>query len=235
MSEFAGDYYQVHDRVIHFRSQMLQLNGSPLDDISDDEHAEGTLNTIHQLIGNLKQHGYGIHLSVSGGRRLMGLLASSVAALHFERDDHVWHLYTPKEIQQQADEGALMHVPVTSGIKLIQVPFTPGGDYASSSANTFRSAESERQEQMDAQEHDRCQSVVDRLTPRQLDVLRAFAQGLSQQGVSQALNISMKTVDNHKSVILDHCREIWHIDVSERTGYHFLHTTFEKYFNNRPR
>ena len=78
-AEFAGDYYQPAQRTIHFHSQILELADQPIDDIVDDDHADGTLNTIHHLIGDLKRQGYRIHLSLSGGRRLMSLLAISVA------------------------------------------------------------------------------------------------------------------------------------------------------------
>ena len=47
------DYYKAADRVIHFRSHVLQLDGEPINDIVDNDHADGTLNTIHQLIGDL--------------------------------------------------------------------------------------------------------------------------------------------------------------------------------------
>src|SRR5256885_12181971 len=51
--------------TIPFHSQILGFNGQPIDDIVDDDHADGTLDTIHHLIGNLKREGYHIHLSVS--------------------------------------------------------------------------------------------------------------------------------------------------------------------------
>ncbi len=122
-AEFVGDHYKVADRVIHLRSHVLQLDDQPIDDIVDDSHADGTLNTIHQLIGDLKRQRYRIHLSITGGRRLMSLLATSVATLNFDRHDHIWHLYTPKEIQEKAHDGAIMHIPTDAGVKLIQGPF----------------------------------------------------------------------------------------------------------------
>ncbi|MEO8970201.1 MAG: CRISPR-associated ring nuclease, partial [Ktedonobacteraceae bacterium] len=91
-AEFASDYYKVTERAIHFRSHVLYLDHNPIDDITDDTHADGTLDTIHRLISDLKRKGYHIHLSVTGGRRLMSLLAISVAALNFDRHDHIWHI-----------------------------------------------------------------------------------------------------------------------------------------------
>ena len=70
-AEFTGKPYHVAQRPIEFHSQALQLNEKPIDDIVDDLHADGTLNTIHQLLGDIKRQGSHIHLSVTGGRRLM--------------------------------------------------------------------------------------------------------------------------------------------------------------------
>src|ERR1051326_2996802 len=107
-AEFAGDYYRAADRVIHFRSQVLQLDGEPINDIIDDGHADGTLNTIHKLIGDLKRQGHLIHLSFTGGPRLMSLLAIPVASFNFDRHDHIWHIYTPDHIVEQVRDGKMM-------------------------------------------------------------------------------------------------------------------------------
>ena len=232
MGEFAGDYYQAKDRIVHFRSHMLMSDGNPLDDIQGEDHADGTLDTFFQLISDLKHRQYRIHLSVTGGRRLMGLLALSAAALKFDPDDRIWHLYTPDDVQAQADSGAVMHMPLNRGIKLIPTPYIFPGTYSYSSADSFHIAEREQRSQLDAQQADRCRHVVEQLTTRQLEVLRAFAAGLSQHEVSNKLSIASKTVDRHKATILDLCREFWMIDVDDknRLGYHFLYKNFATYF-----
>src|SRR4051812_3639488 len=48
--EFANDYYQAGKRTVHLRSHVLQYEGQPLDDIRNDQHADGVLDTIHHLI-----------------------------------------------------------------------------------------------------------------------------------------------------------------------------------------
>jgi CRISPR-associated protein Csx14 len=231
LGEFAGDYYQAQDRIVHFRSCMLMHDNNPIDDIQDGDHVEGTLNTIFQLINELKRQQYRIHLSVSGGRRLMGLLALSAASLTFDADDRIWHLYTPDDVQAQVDSGAIMHMPLDGGIKLIPTPYIFPGSYSYSSADSFSLAEREQRAQLDALQSDRCRHVIEQLTARQLDVLRAFASGLSQQEVCHGLSISTKTVDRHKSTILDLCREFWMIDVDDknRLGYYFLYKNFAPY------
>lgn len=72
------------------------------------------------------------------------------------------------------------------------------------------------------------------LTPRQSDVLQAFAAGLSPQEVADRLVITVKTVDAHKTVILDECRNAWDLPHNEWLTYHFLRDKFERYFTDIP-
>src|SRR5438105_12814529 len=55
-AEFVGDQYQFNGSTIHLRSQVLRLDDDTLlEDIVDDISATGALDTIHQLIRDLKQ------------------------------------------------------------------------------------------------------------------------------------------------------------------------------------
>jgi CRISPR-associated protein Csx14 len=228
--EFTNDYYQAGKRVIHLRSHVLQYEGKPLDDIRNDQHADGVLDTIHHLITNLKRQGYRIHLSVSGGRRSMALLALSVATLNFDRHDRIWHIYTPQELQEQARSGRIMHVGPDAGVSLIQEPFLPLGTYIYPSDPSFRTAQTERRSQMDAQDRAACENVEKAVSPAQLKVLKALSKGLRPQQVSEQLGISLKTVHSHKTILLRHCVNAWNISPDERLDYHFLHVKFAGYF-----
>ena len=226
-NEFVGNYCN-EQRVIHFHSHVLQLDGEPIEDISDDPHADGTLETLHKLIGSLKRQGYHIHLSVTGGRRLMSLLAISVAALNFDRHDHIWHIFTPESVQEQAKDGRLMHVPPEAGVKLIQGQFIALGAYIYN--ESFHIAQQEQRAQMDANERACCKQVVQETTPAQRKVLETFAQGLRPQQVAAQLGVELVTVHTHKTVLLRLCRNAWNISNDEHLDYHFLHTKFASYF-----
>ncbi|MHB8597016.1 MAG: CRISPR-associated ring nuclease [Ktedonobacteraceae bacterium] len=230
--EFTGDLYKAAQRTIHFRSHVLYLDHTPINDITDDAHADGTLDTIHRLIGDMKRKGYHIHLSVTGGRRLMALLAISVASLNFDRYDHIWHIYTPDHIKEQAKDGKLMHAPDNSGVRLIKGQFISPGAYIFDQSQSFGSARQEQLSQMDAQEHARCENVVQQAPQREVDVLHAFAKGLDQQEVAQELHLSSRTIDGYKTKLLDRCRAEWVIEPHKHLGYHFLYKTFAPYFNN---
>lgn len=231
-AEFTGNAYPAAQHPIHFHPHTLELDGQPIEDIRDDSHADGTLNTVHRLLGDLKRQGYRIHLSVTGGRRLMALLAISVASLNFDRYDHIWHLYTPEEIRDQAHEGSIMHVQPDAGIQLIQGQFISLGAYISHPEQSFRMAQEEQRSQMDAQERACCARVVSNATPAQLKVLQAFARGLRPQQVADELCIAPVTVNTHKTVLRTLCHNAWNIPNEERLDYHFLAAKFASYFPN---
>lgn len=235
-AEFVGDTYSIDDRTIrcHLRSHVLYHDGNPLEDIVNDVSANAVLNTIYRLIRDLKQQDRHIHLSVTGGRRLMALMAISAAHLNFDHFDHIWHIYTSYAIRQEANEGALMHVPPEAEVRLIEAPFVPWGAYFPNLVQSVDTAQDMRRSQtvhMDNQEHAKCAKVVARATPRQVEVLKAFARGLEPQEVANELCITISTVDAHKTRLLELCREIWDIEEDARIGYHFLYKTFANYFN----
>jgi CRISPR-associated protein Csx14 len=72
--------------------------------------------------------------------------------------------------------------------------------------------------------------VVQQLTPRQVEVLQAFAAGLSPQEVAERLSVTLKTVDSHKTAILDQCRIAWGVAEEERWTYRELRQRFERYY-----
>mgnify|MGYP001313761297 CR=1 FL=1 len=237
-AEFVGDRYRYQERAstIHLRSCVLRLDDQPLGDIVDDLSANGALDTIHGLIRDLKQQHKCIHLSVSGGRRLMSLLAISAALINFDHLDHIWHIYTPEDVQQQAKGGALMHVPA-AGVTLIEMPFVPWGRYFGNIAQqadaSARAVLRSQVAEMDILERRRCEQVANHpdTTRRELDTLRAFARGLTPQQVAVELVISIKTVDTYKTRLLDRCRAAWDIQESgPRLDYHFLYQRFAPYF-----
>lgn len=233
-TEFMGDRYQVNGQIIHFHSHILRLDEEPLEDIVDDMSANGALDTIHSLIRTLKQQHRHMHLSVTGGRRLMSLLAISAALLNFDHADHLWHIYTPDAIRQQAKEGALMHVPSEAGVSLIEMPFVPWGTYFSnlpqpvdSSAQAVLRSQTAN---VDMQTYECCKQVKQVLTNAPLKVLRAFAKGMNPQEVAEVLYLSPSTVSTHTTRIFEACREAWDMPEKRSLSYHFLRDKFARYF-----
>ena len=226
--EFPGDRYA--GRLCHFRGVPVRSQKRVLDDIRDDDDAAVVWRTMHDLVRTVKASGARIHLLLTGGRRMRGLLAVSAALLQLDHGDRVWHLYTPDEIRQAADEGAIMHVESAAGVQLIQAPLAPLGAYfppiRALAGATPQQTLLEQTRWLDPAERQRCQQVWDRLTDRQQEVLGSFAKGLDRSQTADALHITVKTVDSHKSRIAALCREAWELPENGRVSYGFLARVF---------
>ncbi|MCS6841316.1 MAG: CRISPR-associated ring nuclease, partial [Roseiflexus sp.] len=170
-----------------------------------------------------------LHLCLSGGRRLMALLAMSAAALLCDHQDRIWHMYTPEATLQRVKDGAQMHVTPAEGVQLIQAPLAPWGAYFPALrllAQTPMHAVQEQLRRFATVDDPRCRQVWERLSPRQRDVLRAFARGLRPDQVADALSISLSTVNSHKTVILAECRVAWESSDDEPLDYRFIRERF---------
>lgn len=233
-AEFTYGHYQGNGQTTQLQSHVLHHNDGPLEDIVDEASADGVLNSVRSLIRNLKSQQHCIHLSMTGGRRFIASIAVEAALLNFTHAHHIWHIYTPEAVQKEASEGKLMHSAPHHGVRLIERHFVPLSTYfADLPQSTAQETMYFQKKKMDALERTCCEQVVKQVSLRQVDVLRAFAQGLNIQETAEYLSISIRTVGAHKTKLLDMCREVWAIEQStSRLGYHFLYKTFAPYFDN---
>ncbi len=227
-AEFPGDRYQ--GRQIHFRNVQVMDHERPLADIRQSLDAEAVWQTLHELLGGLKAGDAQIHLLLAGGRRLMSLLALSVAMLHFDHGDRAWHLYTPDVIREQAREGREMHVAPEVGVQLIAVPLAPWGSYFPGLRALLHASPAQvlaaQGRWLDRREEALCRQVWAELTPQQRVVAKAFAEGARREQVAEQLFLAVSTVDTHKSQILAKCKEVWELETTVRLDYHFLREKF---------
>jgi len=235
--EFAGDFYAHAGRPCRFRHVAVHDGGRPLVDIRQETDAVVTWQVVRELLASLKSQGRRVHLCLAGGRRMIGLLAFSAAMLVFDHYDRVWHMHTPREFLERARDGAIMHARPEDGVRLIQVPLTPWGAYFPTLRMLARGDTPEQviavqTRLVNLSDLARCEEVVGRLTARQVEVLRAFARGLSPQEVAEALCITLKTVDTHKTAILGECRNAWAVPDEKWLDYHFLHDKFRSFFDD---
>ena len=227
---FPGDRYA--GRRCHFRPAPIRDGGVLVSDIRDSRAVAAVWRAIYELIRELKEEGAQLHLLLSGGRRMMALLAVSAAMLQLEPGDHIWHIYTPDALQEEARFGAMLHAPEDAGVVLLEAPIAPLGSYFPAlralAALTPEDVLASQTRWLDDAERAKCREVWERLTERQREVLRAFAQGMDREEAARALGISVRTVDSHKSVILDECHNAWSLPETERLTYHFIQRKFEK-------
>ncbi len=211
----------------HYQGHPCRLHRIPLgdlDDIRNDTQAALAWEQIRELMAEQKAAGHKLHLLVAGGRRLMGLLVSSAAALLCDHGDSLWHIYTPDAVQARVRDGAAMHVPPTDGVVLIRVPLVPWGSYFPGLRAMALASQGTVAEQMAWQQTDEgpCQQVYARLSERPRDALHAFAAGGTPQDVAETLKVTLSTVNTYKTAILAECRIAWQLPEAERLTYHFI-------------
>ncbi|WP_298819070.1 CRISPR-associated ring nuclease [Chloroflexus sp.] len=221
--EFIDDHYR--GQRCRLRRVTVTRDGSELDDIRTDADVNAVFTTIRNLIIDLKKEERRLHLCLSGGRRMIALLAVSVAFLFCDHRDQVWHMYTPDETLERVKDGTQMHLAPTDGFRLLSVPIVPWGEYLPALRQLADpTAIRQRIPGLVSGDEARCRQVWDRLTGRQRDVLRAFAKGLRPDQVADHLCISLSTVNSHKTVILNECRIAW--GLTESVDYRFVREHF---------
>ena len=227
--EFPNDYYAHTSQRCRLRRAPVGVNGVELTDIRTVADAEAAWQSIRTLIADLKSEGRRLHLCLSGGRRMLALLAMSAAALLCDHQDRIWHMYTPEETLQRVKDGAMMHVNPSDGVQLIQAPIVPWSTYfpaLRALALTSMQAVQEQLQRLIAIDEPQCRQVWERLSPRQRDVLRAFAKGMRPDEVANHLNITLNTVNTHKTAILSECRVAWNLPDNAPLDYRFLRERF---------
>jgi len=230
LAAFANQQYGSHP--CHLHRIPLTADGADLIDIQSDTEAALAWETVRALIAEQKAAGHRLHLLVAGGRRMLGLLVSSAAALLCDHSDTLWHIYTPDAVQARVRDGAEMHVAPEDGVVLIRVPLVPWGSYFPGLRAMALAQQADVAQQMDWQQRDEtpCQQVYGQLSDRQRDALRAFAAGGNPQDVAEALQITLSTVNTYRSAILAECRIAWQLPNNERLTYHFIAERFGPFF-----
>jgi len=233
-AEFAGGHYRGHP--IRFEPLPIRSNGRILADIHDEADADAVWEAVYALVARLKAERRTLHVCISGGRRILGLLTMSAAMLHFGHQDALWHMYTPPALRAAAEAGALLHAPPNSGFRLIRVPMMPWGSYFPALQELARPAGGDvlarPRQVLDNVERARCRAVIERLTPRQTEVLRLLAQGSHPRVAADELSVELSTIDSHKTVILAECRNVWGLPDELWLDYRFLREKFELYFTD---
>lgn len=231
--EFAGDRYA--GRPCRLRAVPLRDRAARrLRDLDSETAVVAAWQTIHAVIGDLKAQDREIHLCLAGGRRLMAILAMSVAALHFTAGDRVWHLYTPDALREAAGEGAILHAPADGPQPfLLDVPIMPGSEYFPALRQLLSASPAEviaaRRYSLEEADRARCRQVWNELTLRQREVLALLARGHSPQEVSDALCISLATVSTHQHAIYTACRQAWALPHDTPLDYHWLEQRFGRW------
>jgi CRISPR-associated protein Csx14 len=227
-TEFAGGRYAGRDCAFH--GHPIQTGGADLPDIRTPEEVEAVRQSVTALLKKLKEGRHTVHLGLSGGRRLISLTALAAAMQYLTPADRLWHIHIPPEFEEQARDGAILHAPADAGVRLIAVPFVPWVAYIPGLAILLKRSPQEMGESaygwLDEETRARCARVWEALTPRQKDVLRAFASGLSRKQAAKKLGVAVTTVDSHSETIRDQCRAVWETETDEAFSENLFQQVF---------
>jgi CRISPR-associated protein Csx14 len=228
-AEFVGDQYQ--GRVCHLRAIPIQIEGESIVELVKPQEIEIVRETLNDTFLELKEKRHTIHLGLSGGRRIISLVAISCAMLHLKPDDRIWHIFTPDEIVEKIKDGAMMHVPPESGVQLIEVPFVPWVSYFQGLETLLNRSSREvlnaRFGLISDENRIRCQRVNAILTQREREVLFLLAEGLTRPEIAEKFHITVATFDSHRGAILQKCEQIWAAD-----GLDFKEQYWQKFFGS---
>jgi len=122
--EFSEGKYGKHP--CQWKRIPLRSGYSDLFDILTPEDVEAARQNIHQLLAKLKEENRRIHIGLSGGRRLISMIALSAAMQYLTPVDHLWHINVSADILEKSRDGKIMHLPPESEVHLLPVPFVRG-------------------------------------------------------------------------------------------------------------
>jgi len=229
--EFAGDKYA--GRPCHLRGLAVRAGNTPLAEARTPLEVEAVRAAFYGLLAELKGQGQRIHLSLSGGRRIMALTGLAAAMQHLTPADRIWHLYTPPELTQAALEGQILHAagkPESEAPSLIAVPFVPWAAYFPGLRPLLdqpaQAGPALAFGWQDPADRERCRQVWQALTPRQQDVLRRLAAGDSREQAALRLGIRITTLDTHRKAILARCAQAWEAEPGRRIDLQFVRQQF---------
>ncbi len=229
--EFAGGRYAGRPCRLH--GEAVRLGDQALAEARQPAEVDAVWQTFYRLLGGLKAQNRHVHLSLTGGRRVMALLACAVAPLLLTPGDKIWHLHTPEEVITLAQEGAMMHTPPETGVHLIEVPLVAWGSYFPGVRGLLgRSPQEARAVHLgllDENERARCRQVWEQINPRQRDALRALCEHPTRELAAKELYISVGTLDDHKTEILRRCRQAWQVEAGQKLDVVFLRQKFKPF------
>jgi CRISPR-associated protein Csx14 len=228
-AEFAKGVYPG----ILLRQSLVLSSRGPVDDFCTGEDLRGLLRTLYSEVRHARQQGRTVHLCVSGGRKVMGIMGMVVAQLLFGPEDCVWHLVT--EGWQPGAERQL-HLSPEEKVWLVPVPVLrwseagtlmrtvaelgDPGEVVAWYERLSRNARRKRQ-----------QEFIHRwLTRAEREVVQLACRGLDNAAIARALAKSEQTVANQLRNVYEKLRE-WLGDVPYNVDRNVLIAEFAPYFS----
>ncbi|MGB9791022.1 MAG: CRISPR-associated protein Csx14 [Thermacetogeniaceae bacterium] len=204
--EYAKGFYP--DAVL--RKAPVVSEKGPVVDFFSEEDLKALLRTLYREVRRGRQKGFTVHLCISGGRKVMGIIGMVVSQLLFGPRDCLWHLVT--EGWRPGSERRL-HLLPSDKVWLVSVPvlrWSEAGALLKAVADLDDPAEVvawyerlSRENKMKRKE----EFVRHWLTKAERDVVRLVCKGLDNSAVAKVLCKSEQTVANQLGSVYEKLRE----------------------------
>lgn len=207
--ESEEKFYNDQGFPVVFEFRPFKESGYFPKDIYSEEDAALILRVLYQELAKEKRRGHRVHLSLSGGRKVITAMGMVVAQLLLGEEDHVWHLLSIDRLQ----ESRAMHARHPNEIKLIPIPVLRWSLLPSTVHELLiwddpyraiqRQRELKEKEQLKLLEH-----FWATLTPTEREVVTVLVrERASNTALAQNLKRSPKTIANHLQNIYTKYRE----------------------------
>jgi len=173
-------HLRPYSEQLIFAPHLLAGENGPLSDVVTPEEIDTAFQNFYTLLRQLKYGGYQVHLSLSGGRKTLSLLAMAAAQIILSAEDALWHIVSPPELLQSQE----LHTTHPNAVTLVPIPIVRWG----------RSSPQNRSRAQDflANELTRAEREI---------VMLLLREGLSNNALAHRLGKSPKTVSNQLSSI----------------------------------
>ncbi len=203
--------------------------GAPYDDVDSVPAAREAFRVLYRTIKDAKQASSRVHLSIAGGRKILGVYGMAAAQLLFDPEDGVWHITsTPDLIARAAlhpepGEAALIRIPVLRWSQISPVLT----DLALSDDPFDALTRQEQLREADAVRVAR-DFVRQALSAAEREVVSLMVrQGLTNQELAARTYRSPKTVEHHLSSAYAKARRAFGLTRADR---HTLTSLLATYF-----
>ncbi|MEW5762641.1 MAG: CRISPR-associated ring nuclease [Bacillota bacterium] len=226
-AEFAGPAYPG----VSLRAVMVTGPGGPVRDFVTEDDLRGLLGTLYREVCRTRRAGSVVHLCLSGGRKVMGIMAMVVAQLLFGPEDRAWYLIT-EGWRPGGDRN--LHPPLDGRVRLVPVPVLRWHQ-ASTLMRTVAELNDPAEvvawyERLTRDEQFRRKGEFIRhwLTPAEREVVRLACRGLDNAAIAKSLFKREQTVANQLRGVYEKLREL----LGQETGVdrNVLIAEFAPYF-----
>lgn len=227
-----GEFQRAVYPGIQLRTVPVTSTDGPVGDFCTDRDLRALLRTLYVEIRRARQAGGMVHLCISGGRKVMGILGMVVAQLLFGPEDRVWHLITEG---WQPGAGRQLHLPPGEKVWLVPVPvlrWSEAGILMQTVAEMNDPAEVvawyERLRRRAGLKR-KAEFIQRWLTPAEREVVKLVCLGLDNAAIAKTLCKSEQTVANQLRGVYEKLRE-WLDYPSGRIDRSILIAEFAPYF-----